>query len=365
MRVFQLMTFGQPYLKHFDRDVFRQPDATHEETLAALLADRYGNAHILLPVLTGDSRVRLAVGDATRSQLAWARGHGLGAKTPPNEIVLAQVEEHRSEIFYNLSPVVFENALLRKLPGCVRKTICWRAAPLGGVDLSGYDLRVGNFLRFIDEWNREGLKSAWFEPAHDPVASDYARGEERDIDIAFAGTYSWLHSRRNLLLQRVAELASRHVIRFHFSLSRSARLANALGPLRGLLPKQSLPAALRQVSQGPVYGRAMYEVFGRARIVLNAAIDMASDFRGNMRCWEAMGCGALMLSDEGRYPPGMMPGRDFVTYRDSGDAIETIDRVLSGYDAFRPVAASGQTTMETRYTKEAQWTAFQNLAENA
>ena len=362
MRLFELITFGQPYLRHFDREVPKPRGTTYASLVSALLDDRYCNAHVLLPVLAGAENARLVVADSASLQGAWRAEHAVPSGASSEDVVLAQIEDHRSDVLYNISPLIFDSRFLKRLPGCVKHTVCWRAAPLAGADLSGYDLCVGNFRSMLDEWARSGHRSAWFEPAHDPVATEYAR-DDRDIDVAFVGTYSWLHGRRNLLLQRVAELAPAVKIRFHFSLGRSTRLVNALGPARALFPKLALPASLRRVAQGPVYGRATYELFGRARIVLNAAIDMASEFRGNMRCWEALGCGALMLSDAGIYPPGMTPGADFATYDGTDDAVAKIERILADYDRWRPTAAHGLATMEATYSKEAQWAAFVKLVE--
>ena len=362
MRLFELITFGDSYLRHFDRSVARTGDMTYMGLMAAMLDDRYGNAHVLLPILTGDERACFVVADSVTLQDAWRAEHGVPRSATVEEVVLAQIEEHRSDVLYNISPLLFDSRFVKKLPGCIKHTVCWRAAPLAGANLSGYDLCVGNFRSMLDEWTRAGHRAAWFEPAHDPVAAESARAD-RDVDIAFVGSYSWLHGRRNLLLQRVAGLSPRLKVRFHFTLGRSARLVNALGPARALFPKLALPASLRRVVHGPVYGRGMYELFGRARIVLNAAIDMASEFRGNMRCWEAMGCGALMLSDAGIYPIGMTPGTDFATYDSSDDALAKIERIIADYDRWRPTAAHGLRTMETTYSKEAQWAAFSKLIE--
>ena len=362
MRLFELITFGQPYLRHFERQVPKPAFSTYAGLLSALIDDRYGNAHVLLPILAGDEGARLVVADATSLQDAWRIERGVPRGTTTEQIVLAQIEEHRSDVLYNISPLIFDSRFVKKLPGCVKHTVCWRAAPLAGADLSGYDLCIGNFRSMLDEWTLAGHRAAWFEPAHDPVASSYAR-DDRDVDVAFVGTYSWLHGRRNVLLQRVAELAPRLKVSFHLSLGRSARIVDALGPARALFPKLVLPKSLRFVAHGPVYGRGMYELFGRARIVLNAAIDMASEFRGNMRCWEAMGCGALMLSDQGIYPPGMTPGADFAPYDGSDDALTKIEQILADYDRWRPTAARGLATMETIYSKEAQWAAFSKLVE--
>ena len=68
------------------------------------------------------------------------------------------------------------------------------------------------------------------------------------------------------------------------------------------------PDAIAEIAKPPVFGRQLYELIGSSKIVLNGAIDMAGTDRGNMRCFEAMGCGALLVSDAGGYPDGMQPG---------------------------------------------------------
>lgn len=361
MRLFQLITFGRPYLAYFRARMPSSKAANYSEGLAALLNDRYSTSHILLPVLEGAETARFVVADDESLQRTWAHERGIAQNTSLESIVLSQIEEHRSDVLYNLTPVLFDSKFLRRLPGCVRKTVCWRAAPSGGADYTGFDLRLSNFKLALDEWQRQGYRAAWFEPSHDPVASQYAEGQRRDIDIAFVGSYGRLHANRNILLQRIAEMASRYQVRFHFAMGRSARLVNSIPFARYLFPQMALTRALRTVSQEAVYGRAMYELFGSTKIVINAAIDMAERFRGNMRCWEAMGCGSVMLSDEGVYPQGMNPGLDFEIYRDADDAILKIERILADYDTWRPMASRAVATMETTYSKQKQWAAFVKL----
>ena len=364
MRVFQLITFGQSYLRPFEQRTPQADRGSYASLLSELLDDRYCNAHVLLPVLEREERACFVVADSALLQNTWQAEHGVKNRATTEQIVLSQIEEHRSEVFYNISPLLFDSRFVRRLPACVKHTVCWRAAPLGDADLCAYSLRVSNFRLMLDEWTRLGQKAAWFEPAHDPIATKYAHAGKRDIDVAFVGSYSWLHRRRNELLQRVARLSPSLNVRFHFSFGRSTRIANALGPARRLVPNLVTPEDLRRVSHAPVYGRAMYETFGRARIVLNAAIDMAGGFRGNMRCWEAMGCGALMLSDDGIYPPGMSPGKDFVTYTDASSAVSSIKRILANYADWRPIADQGLATMESAYSKSRQWASFVRLVEN-
>ena len=80
-----------------------------------------------------------------------------------------------------------------------------------------------------------------------------------------------------------------------------------------------------------------------------------------MRCFETMGCGAVMVSDSGNYPEGMADGRTMFTYTDAFDAVRVIEEVLSSPDGGREVALRGARMVRERYDKAAQWQAFQRI----
>jgi hypothetical protein len=58
------------------------------------------------------------------------------------------------------------------------------------------------------------------------------------------------------------------------------RLAESL--LGRFLPlrKHRRPGAIAKIAQPPIFGRQLYELIGRSKIVLNGAIDMAGRDRG-------------------------------------------------------------------------------------
>jgi spore maturation protein CgeB len=95
--------------------------------------------------------------------------------------------------------------------------------------------------------------------------------------------------------------------------------------------------------------------------VLNGSIDMAGDDRGNMRCFEAMGCGALMVSDAGNYPSAMEPGVTIMTYDSPAGAVGLIEDSLSNPQAASAMAALGRKRMVETYNKSLQWQSFIDL----
>jgi hypothetical protein len=271
---------------------------------------------------------------------------------------MAQIEEHRTEVFYNLDPMRYGSAFVRRLPGCVRKSICWRAAPSPGADFSAYDRIVCNFPSIIDSWRRLGWQVGYLTPAHDPEMDAFSENEERSLDVLFIGGYSRHHTRRAKVLEAVAQLAPRYEVLYCLDESRLTRLADSpLGLLPGL-SRYRRPRGIRQVAAPPVFGRDLYRLMSRARIVLNGAIDMAGEDRGNMRCFEALGCGALMVSDYGHYPDGFVDGETMLTYSSAEEAVERTVQALENWEQGGEIAAKGQRTVRSHYSKSAQWERF-------
>ena len=334
------------------------------EITDVFLSDRYGACHLLDPVLMRHRDAFFTNADFEPAQRAWAKANGLAHTATLDEILLAQIEEHRTEVFYNLDPLRFGNDFLKKLPGSVKCSIAWRSAPSGALDLSGYDLIVCNFPSILFMYRQMGWRSAYLAPAHDPVMDEYAVNDDRPIDVLFVGSYSRHHRQRADTLEHVAGLVDRFRIEYRLTASKLTRIVEH--PLMTLLPleRHRRPTSVTRISGQPVYGRQLYELLSRAKIVLNGAVDMAGSDRGNMRCFEAMGCGSLMLSDSGSYPDGMVDGQTVCTYANSHHAVQRIDQLLGDHEELARIAHSGHDLMLTSFSKRAQWERFLELVED-
>ncbi len=193
---------------------------------------------------------------------------------------------------------------------------------------------------------------------------EYAGNDDRPVDVLFVGGYSRHHMRRAAVLEAVAGLGDRYRIEFRLARSRFTRLAES--PLGYLAPlgKYQRPRDIRAVTGDPVYGRDLYALISRSKIVLNGAIDMSEDDRGNMRCFESMGCRSLLLSDEGVYPEGMAGGETMITYQSSTDAVAKLEELLRAPRTLASIADAGHRMVTSRYSKERQWNDFQTLVAN-
>jgi len=359
MRLFQNSAIYAAYLPRLNQ--LAAGKRTFRERLDAFLDDRFGASHFLEPVLSRDESAFFTNADDLTLQQMWAAERGMPANSPPEAILLAQIEHHRADVFYNLDPLRFPSAFVRRLPACVKRTIAWRAAPSPGADFGAYDRVVCNFPSILKSYSDRGWAAAFFFPAHDPVLDAYAANEQRPVDILFVGAYSRHHTRRAALLEQVAALQGRYSVVLHLDQSRTVRLAES--PLGRLLPlaRHRRPLAVRRVSHPAIFGRDMYLELSRAKVVLNGAVDMAGTDRGNMRCFEAFGAACALLTDSGAYPQGMVAGETMLTYEEGADVGRQLTRLLEDPSLRNRIADSGNQMVRVRYSKRAQLERFREL----
>lgn len=361
MRLFQVIGTLPAYSKRARR--LMSEGASFAERIEFFLDDAFCGVHTLLPNLNRQSDSFFTHHNEAELQRTWATEKGLSPKTSLDDILLAQIEEHKPDVFYTLSTILVGSDLARRMPGCVKAKIGWHAQTSSTHDMSAY-LIVSNFPTLNAQYESRGIKTCYFAPAHDPALDRFAANEARDIDVVFIGTYSQYHTRRAPILEAVASLQGRHKVAFALQPSRLNRLAETplgwFGPLR----RYAMPADIRRIAQSPVYGIESYELVSRAKIVLNGAGDIGGNDRGNMRCWEALGARALMVSDQGDYPVGMVDGETMLTYRSRDDVAPIIEAALADPARRNRIANAGYAMLRDRYSKARQWQDFKALVAN-
>jgi spore maturation protein CgeB len=95
--------------------------------------------------------------------------------------------------------------------------------------------------------------------------------------------------------------------------------------------------------------------------VLNGAVDMAGPDRGNMRCFEAAGCGALLLTDAGIYPDGFVDQQTMVVYSSPDQIPGLVKRLIADVSWTECIARAGRAMVRDHYGKDRQWARFREL----
>ncbi|MHA3842289.1 glycosyltransferase family protein [Sphingomonas aestuarii] len=359
MRILQNINFYSSNAKIFSQSA--SSGIGYIEQKRSIIESLLLGSHILEPVLDCDESTFLSAGNLLAFQKQWAREHGWNNPKSESEILLAQLESHRSEVFYNLDPVRFDDNFIAKLPGCVKVKIAWLAAPSRSATFNRYDRIVNNFPSILLGQARRGLNSEYFFPSHDERLNRFSNNSNREVDIVFVGGFSRHHLNRTAMLGELAILSEKYKIALHLDLSKATKIAETpfgfIPPLRRF--RRSAP--IKRISQPPLFGRSMFERFSNSKVVVNGAIDMAGGDRGNLRCWEALGCGSLLLTDKGSYPAGFEQGKTHIEY-DSGYGISNVlEDLLSNPELISSVSRAGHRMISSVYSKSNQWKSFQQI----
>ncbi len=367
MKVFQSLILGPLYLKYFNKKNTRRMNTTYFDRKRDLLYDRHCSSHILQPIYEGDLDYFLSYSDDTIAQKLWAKEKGLNDASL-QKILLSQIEEFQPDIFYTNDPLRFPAKITSRFPNSVKKKIAWRGTYIDYLendDYSTYDLFVSNFKDINERTTKKyGIKTAWHSPSWDPEMKPYAENSGRSIDLNFSGGYMQkgeTYVERMMTLETLARLSSTYSTEICLNYRSISRYKNS-GLLRWLPVPTKIPLSIKKNNSRPVYGRDMLTKFSKAKVVLNPAVNLLDGkVRGNMRCWEALGCGACMLASEGSYPEGFIDGENFLTFKDENDLERKIHYLLHNDEVRLTISKKGTEMISSVWSKERQLENFMKL----
>ncbi len=133
--------------------------------------------------------------------------------------------------------------------------------------------------------------------------------------------------------------------------SRLPALANLKEYSENLVPNNS--KTLKKAVKPPFFGFDMFRLLKKSKIVLNIHGDVAGDYAGNVRLFEATGVGSCLLTDNKKNLTELFDvDKEIVAYEGIEDCIEKIKWLLT-HDAERKrIAESGQQRTLSSHTVE-------------
>lgn len=376
MRVFQTIHAYKAYIPYFEEkyDKKELEDISFEELRKKILEDRFYSTHILKPCLEeGAPNGFYTLWTYPLLQEKWAREKGW-KETDLKKILFAQIEEFHPDVFYNQSPIMFSAKEVNAVGVNKMIKLAWFASPeKKDIDFTCYHSRLTNFpLDANKTIEKDGYRSDLFQPAFDPIMSEYALNENRPIDILFFGQYSAFFKERNFYIDRLAELKKKKNWNIILAVQYKPQYAKiypfSKPPIISrLLNRVDLkfnrypPESISNEFSKPIYGLDLYEYISKSKIVFNAAVDFTGQYKVNMRNFEALGCGSHMISDAGIYPDGFRANDHFSTYTSLKDFLEKATYFLENPAVSRQIATQGHKMLKNRYSKENQWSEFQRI----
>ncbi|MFN0161666.1 MAG: glycosyltransferase [Burkholderiales bacterium] len=274
----------------------------------------------------------LVIGNDYVLQSQWLREAGLPERVGPESklgVVLQQVKAFAPDVIFMGSMFDYFGDFAREAARVTPNLFVWIACPYPrDLDFSGIRGVFSSVDAFVAEFRAAGLRAERLDAAFDPDILAALGPTEKCYDVTFIGGLS--------------SRSHRHRVRALKSLVRQGIRVDlwGYGLDRGLFPNP-----LARSFHGEVWGLDYYRTLAQSRITLNFHIDVArsAGFAGNMRTFEATGCGCALATDGGEEVERLFRrGEEVFALENISDLASSIRALLADREACAALSARGQ-----------------------
>lgn len=190
-----------------------------------------------------------------------------------------------------------------------------------------------SFPHYIDKLAAIGVRGIFCPLAFDTSVIERVLGEPmlsmspfpRTIDVLFVGGVGnkhWVQGTKTM--EFLAEKLGPE--RFHF-------YGYSIG---------TMPPALKKAYRGEAWGKRMYDLMLRSKIVVNRHGEVAEGYTNNMRVFEATGCGACLLTETSKNLGDFFTQDEVRAYGSEKEAFDAIVHLLLHPQELERTATLGQ-----------------------
>lgn len=285
--------------------------------------------------------------DDWNSQSRWAQEHGLNIKKVRGsflrqvpfpiktrlglidnwiaKILLAQVKFYKPDIVFFHHLGLLKPQELKRVKKGTKLLVGQIASPLPSKDkLQEFNLLISSFPHFVDKFRGWGINSEYLRWCAEKTVLEKIGEHKRRYGVVYVGAFTPHHSRGNRTLE---ELARQIKVDYW-----------------GYGENYLLPTSpIKKYLHGQAWGREMYEIFAKSKIVVNRHINIARDYANNLRMYEATLMGALLITEHKKNLDKIFKvGKEVISYKNSTDLIKKVKYYLKHDKEREKIAEAGQ-----------------------
>jgi hypothetical protein len=252
--------------------------------------------------------------------------------SPMHRTLIQQVKFTKPDVVILTDIHLYPSSVLKKLKSHTNLLVGHISSEIhSGTPIKLYDLILSSIDEYCKNFQRQGIRSLKFLPAFDTANTPECIAS-RDIDCVFVGSmYSGTASLLAEVKKQVPEI--------------QIYSPNLTTEMRHL--------GLEENYQGPAFGREMFKILARAKLVINRHGNPLSKY-GNVRTFEVTGMGSALLTEKcDGLATIFKPDSEVFTYDDIDDIGLKARVILDTYENTLIVSSAGQQrTLETHTYKE-------------
>ena len=362
MKIHLVTIYYPPFIEDF---LHRNPQVnslSYNEILNLVLNEFFADTGCFYYWLNkSNNETFITIGNFELLQKQWAKENNLiCTENWKLEILSAQVKSFKADILYNEDIFQFNGDFLSTLKDSVKKIVTWISSPYDkkNLNIKNIDLVVSSTKNYVDGFNEAGVKSEYLLPAFDIRILDKL-SNTKDIDFSFVGGISSVHINRFEALNLLAEQTNLKIWGYGLPKKETGLVGNLFGV-------RDIYKNIRAVHEGEAWGLNMYKILSRSKITFNIHEALLKGDVGNMRMFEATGCGTLLLNDKGNNLSQIFePGKEIEVYNNLDEAVEKVKYYLNHPHKAEEIAKNGQKRTIEQYNYQnfvnAQLTFFKSI----
>ncbi len=320
-KILFLNIYYQNFLDKHYRDNPHLLNASYEEQKSAIIATMFPDSDFYSHAMKQNGwEADDIITNCKPLQRKWAEEHHF----PNNildDILFGQILFYDPDVVYSQGVWVINERMHRSTS--VKVFAAQNGLPLDNYASPYIDVIFTTLPTNVEGYERAGVDCYLLPLAFDPRALEFPLAVPDVIyPLTFIGGLSGGHTKRRELLEVVSnhmpidcwgygfdELANKENIRYH----------------------------------GEAWGKDMFKVLRQSYMTLNCHIDSIESYVGNMRMFEATGCGALLFTDAGENMwQYFYDGVEAIVYNDPTDCVRLIEEYIHKPNEVLKIAKAGQ-----------------------
>lgn len=350
MKILLLADYYNEYLKQFYREN-NYDDLTYDEHLEKLLDDYFGS---FVSYYRHFKKIgyesKLIIANDYKLQNKWLKENNINLEAnskTKHKIVLMQIKEYNPNIFFMGSMFDYYGHFLKNVSEVTKNIFTWIACPYPeNLDFSDVKCVFSSSFKYVETFRYQGINSEVLGAAFDADILNKII-TDKTYDISFIGGLSKVHK------ERVASLTKLISKQYNINLFGYGLKKSFFGFFK---------SSLEKVYKGELWGIEMYKTLAQSNISLNFHIKEANGVSGNMRMYEATGCGSLLFTENTNDLKNIFePNKEVIAYNTMDDLISKIDYYTKHKEEASMIANLGQKRCLENYGYDKRILDFENL----
>ncbi|NQV24272.1 MAG: glycosyltransferase family 1 protein [Rhodopirellula sp.] len=376
MKVFFLWRYYPSYLDTFHSTRPHLGSLSYQEHWDLLLDDHFCCFADLSRYMAGQGfETQFAVGNAEMLQRKWATENDFSDYSDDDwekAILLEQAKRCQPDIVWIASHFPYFGEFVQKIRGRCHKVITWIGEPWPKIPcLDGISVLITENPHTFESAHTRLDKVIVTSPKFDSSIAGELVNVPKKYEAVFVGQFTRVHQRRaNLIAHLLGNGLPVHVfgsvdedklpgpldglqLAAWYLLRRKDVRAGVRLIRRSLFPSQRERdvESIRRVCERPVFGMDMWRTLAASQITINVHADIAGNYAGNMRMFEATLAGSCLVTEASEnIADYFKPGEEVLTYSSDSELVEVVRDALAHPEETRQIAQRGQARALRDYT---------------